>query len=143
MQPLWGCYAYMVTEEAVDAFVQGIRDDLTQLLWRGRRMPGGVFRAKPVDKSLPQLCAAAGLTITMATRPAFFRAPMLRSTIHTQYDALFVASTRAQLAGCGASFRNLWLTPEEEEAAAVVGEAERAAGAAAAVAAAAMREWME
>ena len=133
-QPLWGLYAYAPSAAAVDAVVEGIRGDIVKLLWRGRRMKAGEYRARPVDKALPQLLQNAAVrrrhhlgAMRMAARPLFFRAPMLPSTLHRQYDRLFVASTEAQLAGMGSSWDDLWLL-EEERAAAVEGGRQRREG---------------
>mmetsp|Transcript_26057 Transcript_26057/g.29783 ORF Transcript_26057/g.29783 Transcript_26057/m.29783 type:complete len:138 (+) Transcript_26057:38-451(+) len=66
--------------------------------------------------------------VHVATNPAFFRAPMLTSQIHSQWDAEFCKSTEFQMISCldsktrkfhdendslGSVWNSLWLTVQE------------------------------
>ncbi len=64
--------------------------------------------------------------VHVATQPAFFRAPMLTSQIHSQWDAEFCKSTEFQMKRCKEcdlseasddegilEWNHLWLTKEE------------------------------
>jgi hypothetical protein len=53
--------------------------------------------------------------VQLARQPAFFRAPMLTSQIHTQWDPEFCKSTTYQLQQSGLAWTDLSLTCVEEQ----------------------------
>ena len=110
---IWGAYAYWISKEGYEALMDGLRHDVGALLWKGKRMRCHI--AKPVDKVMPrQIIAAYGReSIHVATCPAFFRAPMLTSKIHAQWDPEFCKSTEYQLRHTTLDWKDLWLAPVE------------------------------
>lgn len=110
---VWGCYAYWISKEAYEAVLDKLRHDVGSLLWRGKR--ARFYTVTPIDKLLPRKIAYlfGGDKIYLARRPAFFRAPMLTSKIHTQWDPEFCKSTEFQLKQSGLDWDNLWLTETE------------------------------
>lgn len=116
---LWGAYAYHINRKAYNALISALRCDVGSLLWKGKRMRSYV--AKPIDKIMPRRVRAAGLQVRVVKQPVFFRAPMLTSRIHSQWDAEFCKSTEVQLLETGVfgnnnnsgSWDGLWLTDEE------------------------------
>ena len=146
--PIWGAYAYWISAEAYGALMDDLRTDVGSILWTSRKMRG--YSVKPIDKVLPRKvgelmgrggggpAGGGGTTaitspecIHVTSLPAFFRAPMLRSTIHAQWDAEFCVSTEYQLGVAGMGdlegeggrrpwgplrWEDLWLTEAEVEA---------------------------
>jgi hypothetical protein len=120
--PVWGAYAYWISKQGYEQLMESLRNDVGAMLWKGKRMRH--YLVKPVDKILPrQTMALSGpSSVQLATHPAFFRAPMLTSKIHTQWDPEFCRSTEYQLRACGGSddsgrseWSSLWLSPLERE----------------------------
>lgn len=113
--PVWGTYAYWISETALDQVMEVLRTDVGAFLWKSKRMR--CYLVKPIDKILPrQIRQYFGPeTIQLATHPTFFRAPMLTSKIHTQYDPEFCKSTTAQLQQTGLDWSNLSLTEQERK----------------------------
>jgi hypothetical protein len=121
--PVWGAYAYWVSRRGLEMLLEDLRLDVGALVWKGKRMRCHI--AKPIDKILPRrIMARLGKnSVHLTTRPAFFRAPMLTSKIHTQYDSEFCRSTEYQLKHCSGdnenalqqslSWENLWLSEDE------------------------------
>jgi len=112
---LWGAYAYHINKAAYEAIISALRNDVGGLLWKGKRMRAYV--AKPIDKIMPRRVMAAGLKVRVVKQPVIFRAPMLTSRIHTQWDAEFCKSTDLQLksiyGAAGNDWDDVWLTDEE------------------------------
>jgi len=111
--PIWGAYAYWVSKTGLNCLLSALQKDVGAMLWKGKRMRCHVV--KPVDKVLPrQIIGALGREcIHVATHPAFFRAPMLTSKIHTQWDAEFCKSTEFQLKHTMLEWLDLWLSDNE------------------------------
>ena len=111
---LWGAYAYWISGEAHGALMETLRTDVGALLWKSKRMRN--YAVKPIDKILPrrisELFGHPG-SVQIVTHPAFFRAPMLTSKIHTKWDPGFCDSTDRQLTATGLAWSDLWLTPTE------------------------------
>ena len=132
--PIWGAFAYWVSKEGYDAIIQSLQLDVGAMLWKGKRMR--CYQAKPIDKTIPRrITTSFSKTnnqdgrnhIHVATHPAFFRAPMLTSQIHSQWDAEFCRSSEFQMnednrdndegndKGNGEVWRHLWLTTDETD----------------------------
>ena len=136
--PIWGAFAYWISKEGHRALIDSLQKDVGSLLWKGKRMRYHVV--KPIDKVMPRkIMAAFGSfgniedgreCIHVATDPAFFRAPMLTSQIHSQWDAEFCRSTEYQMLSCRQKSKHksscghvasdevwdsLWLTEQERE----------------------------
>lgn len=96
--PVWGCYGYWISPEAYTSVMSTLRTDVGSMLWKGKRQR--CYQVKPVDKFLPRLIRRfyGNSSVQLCVKPAFFRAPMLTSKIHTQYDPSFCKSTTLQLA---------------------------------------------
>ena len=130
---IWGAYAYWVSPQAYQALFRTLKDDIGALLWKRKNMRH--YQVKPIDKILPRIIGQLGQTsrereerddsgdpnstrinnIRVAQTPVFFRAPMLTSKIHSQWDPGFCQSTCYQLQQTeGRSFHDLWLTLEEQ-----------------------------
>jgi len=113
--PVWGSYAYWISKEGYNALLQRLQTDVGALLWKGKRMR--FYIVKPADKMLPRvLIEHFGYreAVQLSTYPAFFRAPMLTSKIHTKWDPEFCKSTEFQLSRAGGlTWADLWLTEEE------------------------------
>jgi hypothetical protein len=111
--PVWGAYAYWISPEGYQSLLDRLRKDVGAMLWRGKRMR--YYSVKPIDKILPRLTMAAfgNDSVHIPTHPAFFRAPMLTSKIHTQWDPEFCKSTEYQLRHCGLDWTDLWLSEKE------------------------------
>ena len=132
---MWGAYAYWVSKEGHKALIDSLQQDVGSLLWKGKRMR--YYTVKPIDKVMPRkIMAALSETGTIddgrdfvhvATDPAFFRAPMLTSQIHSQWDSEFCKSTEYQMLSCWKDDKDndddeshsvwdaLWLTDQERE----------------------------
>ena len=113
--PIWGNYGYWITSDGYDKLMETLRRDVGAMLWRGRRMK--VYTVKPIDKIVPrQMLSLMGPeAVQISTRPAFFRAPMLTSKIHTQWDPEFCKSTQYQLEASRMGWNDLWLTDTEKQ----------------------------
>lgn len=111
--PIWGAYAYWISEQGRETLLEALRMDVGAILWKGNRMRAYVV--KPIDKVLPrQVMVSLGRScIHVSTRPAFFRAPMLTSKIHAQWDAEFCKSTEYQMENSVLSWSDLWLSDVE------------------------------
>ena len=99
--PVWGCYAYSVSRPGYESLLSDLRNDVGAILWRGKAMPS--YLVKPIDRVLPRrIMERFGRdAVHVAALPAFFRAPMLKSTIHSQLDVEFCKSTEYQMAVAG------------------------------------------
>ena len=73
------------------------------------------YKVKPIDKIIPRRIYDAGLEVSIANAPVFFRAPMLSSKIHQKWDSAFCRSTSTQLELVNLSWDNVWLTAAERE----------------------------
>jgi hypothetical protein len=111
--PVWGAYAYWMSPPAYAAVLQVLRTDVGALLWKPKR--ARYYSVKGIDKILPRhtMAAMGPQAVQIATRPAFFRAPMLTSQIHAVWDAAFCRSTTVQLRATQLSWADLWLTAME------------------------------
>lgn len=109
--PIWGAYSYWVSQEGYKAIITSLQKDVGALLWKGKRMR--CYHVKPIDKIIPRRILevfSRGESshdyqegrkyIHLATQPAFFRAPMLTSQIHRQWDAEFCKSSEYQMMLC-------------------------------------------
>jgi len=144
---IWGAYAYWVSQEGYKAIIDSLQKDVGSILWKGKRMRHHMV--KPIDKVMPRkiistfsssssehddlddgdMNSSSGRDhVHVATNPAFFRAPMLTSQIHSQWDAEFCKSTEFQMISCldsktrkfhdendslGSVWNSLWLTVQE------------------------------
>ena len=99
--PIWGCYAYSISRPGYESLLSDLRNDVGAILWRGKNMPS--YIVKPIDRVLPRrIMEHLGRdAVHVAALPAFFRAPMLKSTIHSQLDVEFCKSTEYQMAVAG------------------------------------------
>lgn len=111
--PIWGNYGYWISSEGYHRLMETLRRDVGAMLWRGKRMK--IYTVKPIDKIVPRqtLSLMGPNSVQISTRPAFFRAPMLTSKIHTQWDPEFCKSTQCQLEASGLDWSDLWLTDTE------------------------------
>lgn len=112
--PVWGCYAYWMSKEGYEAVLDVLRSDVGAMLFKNKR--ARCYTVKPVDKIFPrQLLNRFGPNaVQLVTHPAFFRAPMLTSQIHSQWDPEFCKSSEYQLQQTGLSWDDLNLTPVEK-----------------------------
>jgi hypothetical protein len=116
--PVWGAYAYWISPQAYQVLIETLQRDVGALLWKSKRMR--YYQVKPIDKVIPRILRAHfdndPACIQIPVRPAFFRAPMLTSQIHTQWDAAFCRSTTDQLqwSGGGLQWTDLGLTETEQ-----------------------------
>jgi hypothetical protein len=136
---VWGTYAYWISKEAYHLILQTLRNDVGALVWKSKRMR--YYHVKPIDKIIPRIIRASSLaepaplsldhtetppttaatatttdtagTVQIPLRPAFFRAPMLTSQLHTQYDEQFCISTTYQLQQTQLHWMDLCLTTTE------------------------------
>jgi hypothetical protein len=85
------------------------------MLWKGKRMRN--YAVKPIDKILPRqaLSKFGPNAVQISSHPAFFRAPMLTSKIHAQWDPGFCESTELQLKETKLDWSELWLTDTERD----------------------------
>ena len=138
--PIWGAYAYWISRPAYESLLSDLRTDVGAILWRGKNMPA--YIVKPIDRVLPRrtMQRFGRDAVHVATVPAFYRAPMLKSTIHSQLDVEFCKSSEYQMeqvAGTGGNgdsgneslsrekctakskpklgWDSLWLTDEERK----------------------------
>lgn len=112
---LWGAYAYWISEEAYKTLMSTLRSDVGAILWKGKRMRN--YAVKPIDKILPRqtLSKFGPNSVQISSQPAFFRAPMLTSKIHTQWDPGFCESTEFQLKETKLDWSDLWLSEMERD----------------------------
>ena len=113
--PIWGAYAYWVSRPAYEALLSDLRSDVSGILWRGKGMPA--YIVKPIDRVLPQRTMGrfGRDAVHITTVPAFFRAPMLKSTIHSQLDVEFCKSSEYQMEVGGAASEDVGMGAESEE----------------------------
>jgi len=127
--PIFGAFAYWVSAEGYDAIIKSLQKDVGGMLWKGKRMR--CHQVKPIDKIIPRRIKTSFSKtdsqdgrkhIHVATHPAFFRAPMLTSQIHSQWDPEFCRSSEYQMNQCnrengedGQAWRHLWLTKDESD----------------------------
>lgn len=112
--PVWGAYAYWISPQAYEAVLAALRNDVGALLWKMKTARH--YTVKPIDKILPRLVLQhfeSSSSVMITTQPAFYRAPMLQSKIHAQWDAEFCASTTYQLQQTNLTWSDLWLTGSE------------------------------
>jgi GR25 family glycosyltransferase involved in LPS biosynthesis len=112
---IWGAYAYWISKQGYEALLNRLQKDVGSMLWKGKRMR--CYIVKPIDKVLPrQVMDAYGREAIHVTRqPALFRAPMLTSKIHAQWDPEFCKSTAYQLSQTNLTWNELWLTEMERQ----------------------------
>ncbi len=112
---LWGAYAYWISRKGYETLMETLRSDVGAMVWKGKRMRN--YAVKPIDKILPrQTLRKFGPTaVQISTHPAFFRAPMLTSKIHTKWDPGFCESTEYQLQQTCLKWDDLWLTTTERK----------------------------
>jgi hypothetical protein len=113
--PVWGAFAYWVSKEGYEHVLEILRKDVGAMLWKGKR--ARYYKVKPIDKILPRriMNHFGQAAVQIATKPTFFRAPMLTSKIHTQWDPEFCKSTDYQLKQIGLDWSDLFLTEAEQE----------------------------
>ena len=112
---LWGAYAYWISSEGYETLMATLRSDVGAIVWKGKRMRN--YAVKPIDKILPRqtLSKFGPDAVQISTHPAFFRAPMLTSKIHSKWDPGFCESTEYQLKETELGWSDLWLTDTERE----------------------------
>jgi hypothetical protein len=104
--PIWGAYSYWISKQGYQALIHSLQKDVGALLWKGKRMR--CYHVKPIDKIIPRrimdaldgdadVIMGSRDHIHVATHAAFFRAPMLTSQIHSQWDAEFCKSSEYQM----------------------------------------------
>ena len=149
--PIWGAFAYWVSKEAHSKLIESLQKDVGAFLWKAKKWR--CHKVKPIDKIIPRRIINSFSSkietetetetdghgdqdgrdhVHVATHPAFFRAPMLTSQIHSQWDAEFCKSTEFQMKRCctrtetnnddddenmnmGIEWDHLWLTDEETQ----------------------------
>lgn len=138
----WGAYAYWISPRGWATLLHRIQSDVLMAVVapKGKNLRG--FMVRPIDKILPARCVSEEQERSEATAhisqegigsllcstppsrvvsamPCCYRAPMLRSTIHEQWDASFCEATVAQMRACASaedSFDRLWLSVKERNA---------------------------
>jgi hypothetical protein len=112
--PVWGTLAYWISSDGYQELMECLRNDVGAMLWKGKR--ARTYSVKPIDKILPrQLMSLLGpSSVQLSTHPSFFRAPMLTSKIHTQWDPEFCKSTTYQLEATGLKWSDLCLPNAEQ-----------------------------
>lgn len=81
---LWGAYAYHISQNGYDTLIhKTLKHDVGSMLWKGKRMRS--YIAKPIDKILPRALIRHNLSVIVAQRPSFFRAPMVSFTKHLTF----------------------------------------------------------
>ena len=110
---VWGQYGYWMSREAYESLLEELRKDVGAMMWKGKRMR--LYAVKPADKIIPRrtIDKYGAESVHLSTHPAVFRAPMLTSKIHAQWDPEFCKSTEKQLRYCGLGWKDLWLTDIE------------------------------
>lgn len=111
--PVWGAYAYWISKEAYEGVVDLMRRDVGAFMWKPKS--ARFYSVKPIDKILPRNTFATfgEASVVITSRPAFFRAPMLASKIHSKFDPEFCKSTEYQLTQTDLAWSSLWLTDSE------------------------------
>ena len=110
---LWGAYAYGITSEGYDKVITRLQSDIGAIFWKSKGMKS--YKIKPIDKVVPRILQRTDMSVQISNTPVFFRAPMLKSTIHSKWDAAFCRSTTRQLQCVNLSWTDLVLTIEERE----------------------------
>jgi hypothetical protein len=112
--PVWGAFAYWVSKQGYEQVLEILRKDVGAMLWKGKR--ARYYKVKPIDKILPRRIGNhfGQAAVQIATKPTFFRAPMLTSKIHSQWDPEFCKSTDYQLKQIGLDWSDLFLTEAEQ-----------------------------
>lgn len=112
--PIWGSYGYWMSKEGYNCLLDSLRDDVGSMLWKGKRQR--FYQVKPVDKVIPRrlLKIFGHMSVQLPVRPVAFRAPMLTSKIHTQWDPEFCKSTTTQLKQNGMDWGDLMLSEDDE-----------------------------
>lgn len=113
--PIWGQYGYWISRQAYNHIMDVLRNDVGAILWKNKRMR--TYQVKPVDKMIPRI-VGSGFgwdSVHVSTHPAIFRAPMLTSQIHKQWDVSFANSTSYQLDQSGMVWEDLALTEQERQ----------------------------
>ncbi|KAG7345338.1 hypothetical protein IV203_032869 [Nitzschia inconspicua] len=113
--PIWGMYAYWISSDGYAQLMKCLCHDVGAMLWKGKR--ARAYSVKPIDKIVPrQLIALTGpQSVQLTTHPSFFRAPMLTSKIHTQWDPEFCKSTTYQMHETALEWSDLGLEPTEKD----------------------------
>ena len=111
----WGAYAYWMSNEGYESLMETLRNDVGAILWKGKRQRH--YSVKPIDKILPRQTIAnfGSSSVQISSQPAFFRAPMLTSKIHSKWDPGFCDATEYQLQSNNLDWYNLSLTDTERE----------------------------
>eukprot|EP00037_Helgoeca_nana_P019924 m.196244 g.196244 ORF g.196244 m.196244 type:complete len:625 (-) comp25054_c0_seq5:2036-3910(-) len=122
----FGMFGYIVSRRGAKRLLLSLRADVGSILWRPKRSK--TARVKPVDRVIPRRLLylppggvrgvpadAPVLSAVILSRPALFRAPMLRSTMHAKWDAPACCATAAQLGAAGVGFGTLWLSDAEKD----------------------------
>lgn len=55
--------------------LERLQRDIGAVMWKGKRMK--TYRIKPIDKIVPRRAHEAEMDVRIASKPVFFRAPML------------------------------------------------------------------
>lgn len=114
--PIWGTYAYWISKDTYNNVIKTLQNDVGSMLWKSKKMKN--YIVKPIDKILPRIITSIynQKSIQLMTHPAFYRAPMLTSNIHSQWDPEFCKSTTYQLYYSGqlSWLNNIWLTDNEK-----------------------------
>jgi hypothetical protein len=113
--PIWGMFAYWISPDGYQELMECLQNDVGAMLWKGKR--ARTYSVKPIDKIIPrQLMTLLGpSSVQLSTHPSFFRAPMLSSKIHTQWDPEFCKSTTYQLEATGLDWAELCLQKAEQD----------------------------
>ena len=113
---LWGAFAYYIHIKGIKSIIEELQKDVGALVWKGKRMK--LYSVKPIDKVIPRMLLRHGYEpnqIRCCSNVRFVRAPMLQSTLHTQYDEAYCKSTTKQLEFGNHTWKNhVWLTEEEQ-----------------------------
>jgi len=110
----WGTQCYCLDKTARLRLISWLRGGVVGLLpAKGNHCRG--FKPRPIDRLFVAPFVAEG-SIFAAMPPVAYRAPMLRSLIHEQWDSRMCEALEKQLAFAGDTFDMLWLTEEERRA---------------------------
>eukprot|EP00927_Polykrikos_kofoidii_P034055 TRINITY_DN28886_c0_g1_i1.p1 TRINITY_DN28886_c0_g1~~TRINITY_DN28886_c0_g1_i1.p1 ORF type:complete len:391 (-),score=55.95 TRINITY_DN28886_c0_g1_i1:41-1213(-) len=105
-------YAYGASRRVYEILCRDIAAT-PSLMFRRKR---GKTAVLPIDRLLLWRTAEAGLETRTCREPCCFRAPLLRSTIHPQYDARLAETTEYQLRLIGVDWCQIWLARNEQDA---------------------------
>jgi hypothetical protein len=113
--PVRGMFAYWISSDGYQKLMECLQNDVGAMLWKGKR--ARTYSVKPIDKIVPrQVMTLLGTSsVQLSTHPSFFRAPMLTSKIHTQWDPEFCKSTTYQLEATDLKWSDLCLEKAEQE----------------------------